>query len=56
VVYPLSDSDFSSSRVRHGRGALSNVDGRFEPYARAAVDDGWGSAADHAVVKKTPRR
>ena len=27
-----------------GRGALSNADGSFEPYAHAAEDDGWGSA------------
>lgn len=26
---------------RPGRGALSNPTGRFEPYARVAVDDGW---------------
>lgn len=28
---------------RRGRGARSNVGGRFEPSAREAVDDGWGS-------------
>lgn len=27
--------------VRRGRGAVSNATGRFEPYIRVAVDDGW---------------
>ncbi len=29
-------------QAHRGRGALSNRDGRFEPYAHAAGDDGWG--------------
>jgi DNA repair photolyase len=29
---------------RKGRGAVSNVSGRFEPEARIVTDDGWGSA------------
>jgi len=29
--------------VRKGRGAASNTTGRFEPLARADIDDGWGS-------------
>ena len=29
--------------ARKGRGAASNVDGRFEPYAHEAIDDGWGT-------------
>jgi DNA repair photolyase len=29
-------------RPRRGRGALSNADGRFEPYVHAGIDDGWG--------------
>lgn len=41
------EADFQAGetppRERHGRGALSNADGRFEPYARDAFDDGWGS-------------
>lgn len=31
-------------RRRKGRGALSNRDGRYEPFAHEPVDDGWGSA------------
>ena len=27
----------------HGRGAVSNPDGRYEPTQRAAYDDGWGT-------------
>jgi DNA repair photolyase len=35
-------------RARKGRGAVSNVTGRFEPERRERTDDGWGSA-DEAV-------
>ncbi|MBM3490410.1 MAG: PA0069 family radical SAM protein [Alphaproteobacteria bacterium] len=30
-------------QARRGRGAVSNASGRFEPLAREAVDDGWGT-------------
>ena len=30
----------------HGRGAVSNPDGRYEPIQRAAYDDGWGTLDD----------
>lgn len=32
--------------VARGRGAVSNLVGRFEPYARVAVDDGWDRPED----------
>ncbi|MEX1080413.1 MAG: PA0069 family radical SAM protein [Halofilum sp. (in: g-proteobacteria)] len=38
---------------RKGRGALSNPDVRFEPYAREAVDDGWGSLDEPLAALKT---
>jgi DNA repair photolyase len=51
---PMSDSDSSSmSRLHRGRGALSNVDGRFEPYVHEAVDDGWGSADEPLTPHRT---
>ncbi len=31
---------------RRGRGAVTNPDGRFEPYTRSLEDDGWESLAD----------
>ena len=31
---------------RRGRGSVSNASGRFEPLARAIIDDGWESVAD----------
>lgn len=37
----------------HGRGALTNADGRFEPYAHAAADDGWGSLEEALPPLKT---
>jgi DNA repair photolyase len=37
-----------------GRGAVSNPTGRFEPYARAAFDDGW-TAADEPAPKLETR-
>ncbi len=36
---------------RRGRGAVTNVSGRFEPIARLAEDDGWDSMADLPVFK-----
>ncbi|MEE9140536.1 MAG: PA0069 family radical SAM protein, partial [Alphaproteobacteria bacterium] len=36
----------SSQRPRKGRGAVSNAAGRFEPFQREAVDDGWGDGDD----------
>lgn len=33
-------------RARKGRGAVSNRSGRFEPYSRVAIDDGWSAAED----------
>lgn len=38
---------------RRGRGALSNRDGRFEPYAREAADDGWGGLEEALPPLKT---
>lgn len=38
---------------RRGRGSLSNRDGRFEPYAHAADDDGWGSLDEELPPFKT---
>ena len=36
-----------------GRGAASNIDGRFEPYARQACDDGWGGLETPAPAPET---
>lgn len=33
--------DVLPNQARKGRGAVSNAAGRFEPHARAAIDDGW---------------
>jgi len=38
-----SPVDVRTRAARKGRGAASNVDGRFEPYRHEATDDGWGS-------------
>ena len=37
----MSDAQAIPLAPRKGRGAVSNRDGRFEPHAREAVDDGW---------------
>ncbi len=37
-------ADEIQDRPRKGRGAIGNQTGRFEPAARLAIDDGWGSA------------
>jgi DNA repair photolyase len=38
---------------RKGRGAVSNLTGRYEPETRVAVDDGWGSDEAAALVIAT---
>lgn len=38
---PIADPTHVDPVRRRGRGSLSNREGRFEPYAREAVDDGW---------------
>jgi DNA repair photolyase len=43
----------TGSNAQRGRGALSNADGRFEPYAHAAEDDGWGSADEAPPPRRT---
>ncbi|MCC7271976.1 MAG: PA0069 family radical SAM protein [Alphaproteobacteria bacterium] len=46
--------DEVADRARKGRGAVSNATGRFEPQARVATDDGWGSAdADPPPLRTT---
>jgi DNA repair photolyase len=40
IVRPLA--------ARKGRGAVSNMQGRYEGYGREAVDDGWNSADEDA--------
>jgi DNA repair photolyase len=39
----MQDDGFIHPERRRGRGAVSNVSGRFEREQRAAFDDGWGS-------------
>jgi len=40
--------DVLQERARKGRGAVSNRVGRFEPYERTRVDDGWARGAEIA--------
>jgi DNA repair photolyase len=40
---PAHDESADLVQLRRGRGALSNRSGRYEPTARAAFDDGWGT-------------
>lgn len=35
--------------VAAGRGAQRNTVGRFEPYARVAIDDGWDSQIESVL-------
>lgn len=39
--------------ARKGRGAATNADGRYEPYAHEAEDDGWGGLAEAPPVRTT---
>lgn len=45
------ESDLVPEDTRPGRGAASNRVGRFEPYARVAVDDGWERDPDEPVLR-----
>ena len=38
---PTLESDLLPARQQKGRGAVSNIDGRFERHIHQAVDDGW---------------
>jgi len=38
-----------SNGTARGRGAVSNAVGRFEPYTRVAVDDGWDAQAESVL-------
>ena len=42
----ILDDGFTPEERRKGRAATTNRAGRFEPYARAPVDDGWGAEDD----------
>src|SRR3546814_4315256 len=35
--------DLIPERPKKGRGAVSNASGRYEPFTRVAIDDGWGA-------------
>jgi DNA repair photolyase len=50
---PDRDELLRAANARRGRGALTNDDGRFEPYSHEAVDDGWGSADEPLPERKT---
>jgi DNA repair photolyase len=45
------ESDRTPSAARPGRGAASNRVGRFEPYARVSVDDGWDLEDETRVLR-----
>ena len=38
---------------RKGRGAVSNAAGRYEPYAQARIDDGWGAGDEDLPPLRT---
>lgn len=49
----MSDIEYKLNRPRRGRGALSNVDGRFESATHEAIDDGWGGTDEPLPARKT---
>ncbi len=49
MIHPLPKR--VAPEARKGRGAGSNPAGRFEPYAREAVDDGWAMAEPLPALK-----
>ena len=53
LVKSAGEPDLLDAERRRGRGARSNVSGRFESERREIVDDGWGSGADLPAFKTT---
>ncbi len=49
----LKIAEYHMVESRRGRGALSNHDGRFEPYAHEAADDGWSALEEELPSLKT---
>lgn len=50
--YPLPETgDLIAADRRRGRGALSNVSGRFESESRESIDDGWDVLASLEALK-----
>jgi len=49
LFYSLVMENTLTNGVAAGRGAQSNAVGRFEPYARVAVDDGWDTQIDSVL-------
>ena len=47
------DPDLHNGRRIKGRGTRSNQTGRYEPYKREAVDDGWGMEEDEPAPLRT---
>ena len=43
------------NKANKGRGAVSNESGRYEAYARVAIDDGWDGRDGEADERKPPR-
>ena len=52
---PDSDDNSKPPKAQKGRGAVSNLQGRYELQAREYLDDGWseGDDADHPPAPKT---
>ena len=53
LVKSAGEPDLLDAERRRGRGARSNVSGRFESERREIVDDGWESGADLPAFKTT---
>ena len=53
LVKSAGEPDLVDAERRRGRGARSNVSGRFESERREFVDDGWESGADLPAFKTT---
>ncbi|HYA79659.1 MAG TPA: hypothetical protein VED87_01855, partial [Methylocystis sp.] len=51
IVRPPARPQEIDARRRRGRGAVSNISGRYEVFTREAADDGWGSLEALAPFK-----
>ena len=53
IMYPdrMTEQRTNRHQIHKGRGAVSNLSGRFEPYSTEAFDDGWEIVEDETRPK-----
>jgi hypothetical protein len=50
-VLQMDDTSYNKREIIKGRGAVSNISGRFEQHDHETFDDGWDSPAEESRPK-----